>query len=281
MKFDMNRTWNHCVSLVQANFQLLAVLAGVFILIPNVIFYIAAPDFMMAAGQMGTDQEQLLALMQENAGSLIGFGLLAIIAQFIGYAALVALMGNTRPTVGEALRQALSAVPTLIGVTLLMVVAYVVVGLALALVVGIVGGLLALVAGPAAAAVVGFLALVLVFAAVFYILARFIMVYPAVMLEGVTSPVAAIKRSLELTKPHGKRIFLFLALLMIAYMVISIVVSLVFGLLIASLGTGPAAALASGMVNGVLGSFVAIVYAGVMVAMHKQLTGSASAEAFD
>lgn len=281
MNFDMNRTWNHCVSLVQANFGLLAVLAGVFILIPNVIFYLAAPDFMMAASQMGTDQEQLVALMQENAGTLIGFGLLVIIAQFIGYAALVALMGNNRPTVGEALRQALSAVPTLIGVTLLLALAYIVVGMVLAVAVGILGALLALVAGPAAAMVVAFVALVLVFAAVFYILARFIMVYPAVMLEGLTSPVAALKRSLELTKPRGKRIFLFLALLMIAYMVISIVVSLVFGLLIAALGTGAAAALASGLLNGVLGSFVAIIYAGVMVAMHKQLTGSGSAEAFD
>ena len=274
MNFDMTRTWNNCVALVQSNFQLLALLAGVFILIPNLIFYIAAPDVMAAASTMGTDEDQLIALLQENTGTLIGVGLFVMVAQFIGYASLVALMGNKRPTVGEAMRQALSAVPSLLGVTVLMVLAYIVVALGIALVIGIVGGLLSLLLGPAAAVLVGFISVALAFLAVIYVLARFIMVYPAVMLEGVSNPVAAIRRSLELTRLQGKRIFLFIILLMVAYMVISIVVSLVFGLLMSSMGTGPGAAFESGMVNGVLGSLVAMIYAGIMVAMYRQLAGS-------
>ena len=38
MTFDMNRTWNEALSLVRANFQLLAVIAGVFLLLPTVVF---------------------------------------------------------------------------------------------------------------------------------------------------------------------------------------------------------------------------------------------------
>ncbi len=274
MNFDMNRTWSHCVSLVQANFQLLAVLAGVFILIPNVIFYIAAPEVMMAAGSAGMEEDQLVALLQENAAPLIGFGLLALVAQFIGYGALVALMGNDRPTVGEALRKALSAIPTLIGATLLMILAYLAVGLTLALVAGVIAGVLSLVLGAAGAILVSTIVVVAAFAAIIYVLARFIMVYPAVMLENIGNPVTALKRSWALTKPHAKRIFLFLALVLVAYLVISLIVGGLFGVLTAAMGSGPGAAFVSGLVNGVLGSLVAMVYAGIMVAMHGQLAGS-------
>ena len=35
MQFDMNRTWSQAVALVRANFQLLAVIAGIFLLLPT------------------------------------------------------------------------------------------------------------------------------------------------------------------------------------------------------------------------------------------------------
>lgn len=279
MNFDMNRTWSHAVALVQANFQLLAVIAGVFILVPNLIFYLALPDVMMAiTSSLNPDPEQMTAMLADQIGPMIGFGALVVVAQFIGYASLVALMGNTRPTVGEALRQGLGAIPTLLGITLLTILIYLVLGLALALVVGVFAALLAMAAGEAAIVLVTLVSIVLLFAGMIYITARFLMVYPAIMLEGITNPITAMQRSWQLTKPHAKRIFWFLMLLFVAYLVISLIVSSIFGLLIAAMGTGTAAALASGLLNGVLGCLVATIFAGIMVAMHKQLAGTDTAD---
>lgn len=274
MNFDMNRTWSQAVSLVQSNFQLLAVIAGLFILVPNMIFYIAVPDVMAMATSVNPDPDQMMAMLSANAGRLIGFGLLVVVAQFICYAALVALMGQSRPTVGEALRQSLSAIPTLFGVTVLTMIVYVVVGLVLALVVGIVTALLTMVAGAAGAVLGSTVALVLLFVGMIYVVARFIMVYPAIMLEGIGNPLEVMKRSWALTRPQAKRIFLFLMLLLVAYLVISLVVGGMFGVLVAMLGGGPAAAMVSGLFNGILGSLVAMIYAGIMVAMHRQLAGT-------
>ena len=283
MNFDMNRTWSDAVELVQSNFQLLAVIAGVFILIPTLIFYMAVPDFMMAATSMEPDSGAMEALLADNAGILVVTGLLVILAQFIAYAAMVALVGGDRPTVGEALAMAGKAIPTLIGVTLLMMVIYVLFGLVLALAIGLIVAAISSVAGTLGIVLGTLIASVCLFGAIIYAVARFLMVYPAIMLEGEKNPVAALKRSLSLTKPHAKRIFWFLALIFVAYLVISMVVSGIFTLLASTLGSGTGAALMSGLLNGVMGALVAMIYAGLMVAMYTQLTGGNASigETFD
>ena len=102
MNFDMNTCWSRAVELIQANFQLLLIVAAVFLLLPNVALYMLIPD-LQAIVDPTADPEVVAAQMGSMVGPLIGGGFVSMLLQFAGYAAMVALMSDARPTVGQAL----------------------------------------------------------------------------------------------------------------------------------------------------------------------------------
>lgn len=272
MTFDMNRTWSQSLALVKANFSLLSVIAGVFLLLPNAVFYVALPELMntLASTQ---DPDQMMAILQAHAGKLVTFGLLATIAQLIGYLGMIALMGDDRPTVGEALRRAFAGLPTAIGATLLLVLVYIVVGLGMSVVLGLLAAGAGAVGGEGLAAVIVMLGVAAVMVAVFYIVTRFTLTTPAIVLDRLGNPVAAMKRSWNLTRANAMKIFGFFALLFVAYMVIALLLGGIVGVIAAALGGGAATALVNGLFNGVLGAGVAMVFSAILTSMHQQLTG--------
>ncbi len=272
MGFDMNRTWSQAIALVQANFQLLAIIAGVFLLLPNVLFYVVLPDFTAMLG-MSQDPEVMSAMLGDMAGRLIAFGLVAMLCQLIGYMAMVALMGDSRPTVGEALRNAFSNLPTMIGVTILLILVYIAVGLVLSLATGLLAAALGALLGEAAALLLSFLVLFVLLFAMLYVAARFTLTVPSVVLGGMRNPVAVLGNSYKLTSPFAKRIFLFYLLLIVCYLVLSIIIGAVMGLLAAMLGSGPGSALFIGLVNGVMAAAVAMIFSGILVSMYEQIAG--------
>lgn len=272
MTFDMNRTWSQSLALVKANFSLLSVIAGVFLLLPNAVFYVALPELMntLATTQ---DPDQMMAILQAHAGKLVTFGLLATIAQLIGYLGMIALMGDDRPTVGEALRRAFAGLPTAIGATLLLVLVYIVVGLGMSVVLGLLAAGAGAVGGEGLAAVIVMLGVAAVMVAVLYIVTRFTLTTPAIVLDRLANPVTAMKRSWNLTRANAMKIFGFFALLFVAYMVIALLLGGIVGVIAAALGGGAATALVNGLFNGVLGAGVAMVFSAILTSMHQQLTG--------
>ncbi|TIX51191.1 glycerophosphoryl diester phosphodiesterase membrane domain-containing protein [Alteraurantiacibacter aquimixticola] len=275
MNFDMNRTWSQGVALVQANWQLLAVIAGIFLLIPGMLMYVAFPDLMTGL-QGNPDPDRLAAMFGEVAGSLVIYVIFAVIFQMIGYTAMIALMGADRPTVGEALRLGAQCLPTLIGVLLLMILAYIAIGIALVIVTGLVSAVVGLIGGGALAAVLGVIIAIAMMVVMLYVSVRFCLTTPVVALEGQRNPVAAVKRSWTLTGSHSRRIFGFFALLFIAYLVISLLIGAVAGLLASAFGGGSATNIVLGLTNGAMGAVVAMILCGLLVSMYQQLAGSGS-----
>jgi membrane-anchored glycerophosphoryl diester phosphodiesterase (GDPDase) len=281
MTFDMNRTWSATLALLSANGQLLAIIAGVFLLLPGTLFYVALPDIMTTlATQTNPDPDQVLAMLRAAAVPMIVMGLVMFVAQMIGYLAMIALMGDDRPTVGEALRRALAYLPTTIGVTLLLLLGYVLVALACALVLGLVIAGATAVGGTVLAGVLAFLGVIAMMVVIFYFATRFILTMPIIALDGITGPLAVCKRSWALTKSNALKIFFFYVLIFAAYIVIAMIFSSVFGVVAGLLGNGTGAALVLGLSNGLIGAAVAMLFSAIMVAMHRQLSGI-SATAID
>ena len=275
MHFNMNRTWSQAVALVRANFQLLAIIAGVFLLLPALVFALVMPAQVDWVA-LGENPEAMSRAMAGMLGPLIGYGLVSIVLQFIGYGAMVALLGGNRPTVGEAIMLSLRCLPTMIGATLLFVLAYIAVAALLSLGVGLIAGALGAVGSTAGAAVLTVVVMLVLLIAVLYVMTRLSLALPIVVLEGVRNPVTVLRRSWQLTGPYAWSIFGFYALLFIAYLVISLLLFGLVGVIAAGLGQGPGAALFGGLINGLLGAMLAMVMSGILVSMNQQLAGRAS-----
>ena len=272
MAFNMNRTWSQSIALMRGNFQLLAVIAGVFILLPSVAISLAMPA-PFAFLSMGEDPERMAEAMSAMLGPLLAFGLLAFVLQMIGYGAMIALTGDQRPTVGEAIKRGAISLPPIVGAVLLFILVYVLLAIVLSLVTALLTGLLGATGGEGVAGFVGFVIFLLLFALVLYVMVRLSLTLPVIVLEGVKNPITALRRSWGLTKPHAGALFAFFALLTIAYIVISLLLFGMLGVVAAGLGDGTGSALFLGLVNGLIGALVAMVLSGILVSMHQQLAG--------
>lgn len=267
MMFESNRAWQEAVSAVSANRDVLMPVAGVFFLLPAVIaaFFLGDVQTQMLS-QLG-NPEALNKVMEGKFGLFMAIGLFSGLAQFVGAIAMLMLLTDRgRPTVGQAIGAAFSALPTMIGVMVLIWLGMV----AAVLVMGVLSAALAM-ALPAGLAT--FLIAVLLMGGVFYLLVKLSLVTPVVAIEGVRNPITALSRSWNLTKGNSLRIFGFYVLLFLAYMVISMLIMMVIGGLLALAGTGTVVTFLSSVVSGAVGAVVAMVFTAVVAAIHRQLAG--------
>lgn len=271
MTFDMGRAWNEGIAKVSANFSLLAILGGVFFFVPSVLIFIAVPD-LMGAMMMNPDMApDDMANMFANIGpTFFGLYFLIMLASLIGYGAMIALVGDgRRVSVGEAIGAGIKALLPLLAILVIFIVVYFVA----ALVIGLIFGLLIGLIGQASTAIAGILTFIFVIGlmlAVLWVLTRFSLTMPVLVIDGTMNPFAALGRSWSLTKPVQGRLFLFYVLLFVAYLVIALVFFMVMGLIVAGLG----APSAIGFLNGIIGALVAMVFSGVLAAIYGQLAGS-------
>ncbi|MFB0612576.1 hypothetical protein [Aurantiacibacter poecillastricola] len=272
-QFNLGQAWSRAMTLARGNFQFLAVIAGLFLFLPSLLFYVVMPDTMGMMMTPADDPKAMAELFADQAGPIVGAAILLMLCSMVGYAAMVRLMGPGRPTVGEALSAAIRALPTLIGCILLFLVGY----LLFSLVFGLLVTALAMAVGPEGAAA---LMLVLILVLIGYIFARLCIMMPVIVNEGVSNPITAYTRSWKLTKPAAWRIFGFFALLIVAYMVISLLVFGALGLIAAMVGGMFVLALVSSLI----GMLVSVVLSGILVAIHEQLacqSGPALGETFE
>ena len=274
MDFDMNRTWTQAQGLLSNNMQLLGIIAGVFMLVPGMLFYVAMPDITtQLATQTNPDPDQMMAMLREAAVPLVVLGLVSFVAQTLGYLAMIAVMAEDRPTVGEALRRALAFLPTAIGVTLVMLLGYLLAALVMGLALGLVIAAATAVGGQVLAVFLTLICVLAVLVGIMFLATRFILTMPIIALEGITGPIAVIRRSWNLTREHAWKICIFFVLIFAAYFVIAMVLGAVFGVIAGLLGNGSASALVLGLSNGLIGAAVAMLFSAIMVALHRQLTG--------
>lgn len=265
MKFDMGQAWSRAMELMRDNFQLLAVIAGVFLLVPTLAAYLLLPDFQTLMDPTA-DPDQMAEMIQANIGPFIGIGMAAMVLQFAGYGAMVALIGDSRPTVGEALKRGLTIVPSTFGVFLLFVIGYFVIALAIAVPVGILASL-------ASAPGLSIIAVIVVLAAIVWLMARMCMSMPVLVFEDTLNPITASLRSFKLTKSSQWRIIVFWGVLFVAYMVVALLATSVFGLIAALAANSTVGVVIIGLANGIMGMIVGMVICALAVAMYGQLAG--------
>lgn len=258
MRFDSNRAWQEATALVSANRDVLWALAGVFLVLPSFAVGILAPPPEPPAG---IDRDGLMAMLSNYYDSAWPWLLGMAVCQVIGTLAMLALYTDrTRPTVAEALKLALrGALPVILAQLLAGM------GFVLAALIPIM--LVALTGVQALATVVVAACLV----ALVYVMVRISLIAPVVMVEGERNPIAALRRSWDLTRGNAGRLTLFYALLLVGF---GIVILLVGGLadLLLRLVLGMELGTALGtLVSAALQAVMAIFFMAVYAATHRQL----------
>ena len=268
MRFDSNSAWREATASVSANRDVLAAIAGVFFLLPGLASVIFLSDFQAELMANLSNPASIERVMDGMTGTVLAFSLATFALQSVGYLALLALLTDkSRPTVGEALKLAIRALPTVLGAALLFFGGY----MAGVLVLGVAGAGLAKVSGLAAIAVVAVFALIV---GVVYAMIRFSLILPVVVIEQTFNPVAALQRSWRLTKDNSLRLFAFYMLLLIVYFVIIMVVTMItMALAVALLGQGKLAMLVGGVVSGIVGAAASVLLTAILAAIHRQLAG--------
>jgi len=273
MKFEMNQAWQQGMNLVAANWQLLLVLAGIFLFLPSVALTVMMPDIFGGVAGM-TEPEEVNAWMLANWRPFAGAIALATFFSFVGYMAMVALMGAHRPTVGEALKISLFSLPSMIAAFLIFVVGYAIfVGISSIIIGLIAAGLAAAGLGEGGAVGIVFVLMIPYFIAQLYLMSRLSMTLPALVIEQRRNPFSALARSWSVTAGNGFRLFVFYALLTIAYFVILMVVSVFAAGILGLAAASSTATMGSAIVSGLLGAGFSMIFSGVVVAIHRQLCG--------
>lgn len=280
-EFNLSKVWDRSVELVMANAQLLAIIAGVFMLVPTLVMYLAVPELATMATMQpepGANPEEIFEQFSETYGEMAPFGLVGFLLSIIAYSSMVALMGENGVTVGEAIVRGAKSIPTFIAVFILFLIAYFIA----IILVFVPAGLFSML-GSAGAAIGGILGFIAAIAMTFFMIARFSVVLPIIILEKTLNPFTAILRSWKLTAPKQWAITGFWALILIVYFIIAIVVGGILGV-VAALGSGATSALIMGIFNGLLGVVVAMLFSGIVVALYQGLTGATAesvSEAFE
>ena len=285
MRFSGNRAWQDAIGLISANREVLLVIAGVFIFLPNLLtsFFMKGVQQRMLAMLPRLQHAATPAAVQPFItlyAHLAPWLLVIMVAQAVGICAMLALLtDHRRPTVGEALVIGLKSLPTLIGVGLIFILGYIL--LAGVAVMGI--GVVAM-----AVPVLAVLLAIAAFVGVMWLAMRFLLIQPVVVIEREMNPFRAIAASWRLTGGNAWRLLGFFLLLLIAYVVLMVVVSMVMGVLLmfaagaarlaSASGQSPIVTLGSGIVSGLLGAGFIVVFTGLLAAIHRQLAGP-SAEA--
>lgn len=260
MRLDMGTAWNGATAMIDANRDVLLVIAGVFFFLPTLALTLLVPGMQPPQNATEAQMEQFLATFWTDNGIWL---LLYAVISYIGTLALLALLrDSSRPTVGEAIKAGAIAFLPYLG-------AQVLIGLVLVVVVGgLLGAIFA--SGVTALIVLGVTAALAVLA---YVYTKTSLVAPVIAIERIFNPVKAIVRAWRLTSGNSVRLFLFYVLLFIAFIVIAIVLSMIIGLLTLALGEGHAAVIVSAIFNGLMGAVATVIFIAVIASVHRQFAG--------
>jgi hypothetical protein len=262
----MSQAWNQAMTLLGANRDLIAIVAGVFFFLPYAAMLLMVPDLSAPMPTARTEAEMQAAfeaLLAVYAG-IWPYLLAIVVLQAIGSLTLLALLRDSaRPTLGEALK---------LGVTgfLPYLAAQLIVGFGFSLI----GGLLVGAAGSANQGL-GILVLLLVLVALVYVMVKISLAMPVIGIERVYNPIAALRRSWSLTKGNSLRLFAFFVLIVIAGWIVTAVIGMIFGLVFALFGE-QGSLIGNALVGSLLNAAFVTVLLAVLAGAHRQLAAGAA-----
>lgn len=237
-QLDLARTWADAVAMARSNLDALSAIAGMFILLPGLVSGSFLPQRVLPKGSI-TPADLLASNMDYITANWPLITLNAIVVAFGSLVILSFLVMAGRPTVREAMQHGLRILPS-----------YMLVSLVQTLVVA--GGL------------------VLFIVPGIYLMARFICIAPVTVAENPGRPLAIIGRSVQLTRGHGWRIILLLAVVLLVAIVISTVVGIVVGVVSAMALPMDMARFVSLLVGSILEAALAVTVTLVSAALYRQ-----------
>lgn len=260
MTFDSNRAWNEASRAVSANKEVVLAIAGVFFLLPQLIFTIFFP-----APEMGTglSEQQVMDAVSAYYASILPVMIPVALCQGLGTLSLLCLLDtDRRPTVGEAIGGGLRGLVPYLLAQILMGFALMAIGLGAAVLFGAIGGTVGAVAGL-------LIGLILVIP----VGVRLSLVGPVIAVGKQRNPLLALAASWRLTHGNTARIFGFYALLFLAMMALLILANVVT-LPIALVAPKNIATLVGAGIEAVLGAIMALYFVAVIGQVHRQLSGT-------
>lgn len=239
MRLDLGRTWADAVAMARMNVDALVAIAGMFMLLPDILVNWMLPTIVLHKG--ATLQDLLNAYMQVMTGNLPLFILNTVLFSFGSLALLALLIHPERPTVASALRIALYALP-------FYLLAYIIESFALT------AGMLLFVL-PAA-----------------YLAARFICVPAIVVAEDKRDPFSIIGGSFRLTRGNSLRIAGLLIIIVILWLILSALLTMVTQIVSAFLLSPDLARLLAIVIASVSRGAIGVVYVLISGAIYRQVT---------
>lgn len=242
-KIDLNRVWDDARAMGAANKDLLAAIAGMFVLLPSVVgnMLIKAPT---AATKDMPQAEAYQRLVQFYSDNWAVFVVLGLAVSFAVLTMLVLLLRPERLTVGESLKAAIVLLPGYFVASMLQGL-----GLGLGILLFILPGL--------------------------YIFARLSLIAPVAAAEQCANPFEQLRRSFVLTRGNGWRVFMMLVILYVTAEIIQIVATTLTGLAGELLLPKDIANLLNSIVAGLVAAGLAAFLALLTAAIYRATTAPA------
>ncbi|WP_066524785.1 hypothetical protein [Erythrobacter sp. CCH5-A1] len=232
------------------------------------------------AASLGAGLDDPAAITGMSAGLIIFLVLFYgayIVLALAQQAAMVTLASPLEePSFGGAMARGFKSALPFFGIAVILLIAYVALSALVAGVVGVAG-----LGGTAAGGAVGGVMLLLILPVIVYLGCRFAVLVPVVAVDQVFNPIAAIRRSWEVTRGRVLGIFLAtLALGVLTLVALGLPFLLIFGSMLGS-QSEPSAAAVGGMLLGML-AFIPLFVVYTMfasaytAALHNEVTGGGS-----
>jgi Membrane domain of glycerophosphoryl diester phosphodiesterase len=259
IRFDSSKAWNEASQSVAANRDVLLALAGVFLVLPMFTLLAFLPPPVPPAG--ATPQKLFEVVGEYYSGAWPAYVAASLVSSVGSLAMLALLTDRSRPTVGQAIKLGAMGTPSVIAAQILLGM-----GLTLAALVPV--------ALAAASPVLALLAGLALLAAAVWVMIRTALTSPAVMVDRLRNPVAALQRSWQLTQGNAVRLLAFFVLVGIAFLVSIWIAEMVIGLALTWSLPGDAGAIAKTLVSAIFQAVMSVYFIAIMASSHRQLAGS-------
>jgi hypothetical protein len=266
---SISTAWNETAAFVKRDAGALFTIAFALMALPSVAMQALGPG-QMAPGQ--TPGAGLWMLMLP----------IVLVLSIAGSLAISSLAMGRENVVGSAIAHGFRRVLPMIGATLLVGLAAMVVFVPLILIAGLTPENLT---APSPASAGRLLLVMLLFLVIFlFFWVRLMLMTPAAAAEGL-GPIGIIRRSWQLTSGHFGKLLGFTLLFLVAAMVVMMVITMLIGILVALVAgrpePGSVSALLMLLLGGVLNAVFVVFFTTMIARIYLQLSGTRESAAFD
>lgn len=238
MRLELAQAWRETGQMLRAHADMVSALAGMFILMPGILLGWFLPDPQPLPAD-ATPWQRIAVQADWFSANAPAILLNGLCVAFGSMAILILLLDRRRPTVAEAMRAAIRALPIYLLANFLQ----------------------------SLAVLVGLLALIL---PGLYLAARFLCMAPVAAVEGLGNPVAVLGRSIDLTHGNGWRILLLLTAIMFVAVILSTALVTTTGIVGALLLPADLLRLVVIIVKTLVETGVAVVILGISATIYRQ-----------